>query len=265
MALLGKLGHVVLSLFNMLFDLFGLLTKSLIMSVSLFSKNKFTIFWNLFIRQLYNTGLKATYINTIIAILIGVLMMSLTYSILGENTRFIDYYAKLFVLVIIREIGPLISGIILIARSANAVTAEMGYLKQHNQLEVLNAIKISPVFLLLLPVFYAFPLSLLLMFFYFDLVCIFSSWVIMYLLQTDTVSLNYFLLTILEQISFNEVIISASKALIAGLFIGLTCIYYGASVKPKFASISRSISTSTTSQLIILFTVNILLSVVAYR
>lgn len=265
MVLLGKLGHIIISLFGMLLDLFGLLTRSIIISSSLFSINKFSIFWDLFIRQIYNTGLKATYINTVIAILIGILMMSLTYSILGENTRFIDYYAKLFVLVIVREIGPLISGIILIARSANAVTAEIGYLKQHNQLEVLSAIKIPAVFLLLLPVFYAFPLSLLLMFFYFDLVCIFSSWVLMSLLQNDSVTLLYFLQTILEQISLNEVIISASKALIAGLFIGLTCIYYGASVKPKFASISRSISTSTTSQLIILFTVNIVLSVVAYR
>jgi len=265
MVLLGKLGHIVFSLFGMLFDLFGLLTKSITMSLHLFSINKFSIFWQLFIRQLYNTGLKATYINTVIAILIGVLMMSLTYSILGDNNRFIDYYAKLFVLVIIREVGPLISGIILIARSANAVTAELGYLKQHNQLEVLKAIKISPVFLLLLPVFYAFPLSLLLMFFYFDLVCVFSSWLLMSVLQSDSISLHDFLEIILEQISLNEVIISASKAYIAGLFIGLTCIYYGASVEPKFASISRSISTSTTSQLIILFTVNILLSVIAYR
>ena len=168
-------------------------------------------------------------------------------------------------LVIIREIGPLISGVILIARSANAVTAEMGYLKQHEQLQVLKALRISPVYLLLLPVFYAFPLSLLLMFFYFDLVCIFSSWVLMSLLHTEIISLNNFLSIIMQQISLNEVIISASKALIGGLFIGLTCIYYGASVEPKFASISKSISSSTTSQLILLFLINILLSVIAYR
>ncbi|SFB98727.1 ABC transporter permease [Pseudoalteromonas denitrificans] len=265
MGLLGKIGHIFLSHVYMLLDLFGLLSKSIITSISLFSINKFIIFWQLFIRQLYNTGLKATYINTIIAVLIGILMMSLTFSILGENIRFIDYYAKLFVLVIIREIGPLISGVILIARSANAVTAEMGYLKQHEQLQVLKALRISPVYLLLLPVFYAFPLSLLLMFFYFDLVCIFSSWVLMSLLHTEIISLNNFLSIIMQQISLNEVIISASKALIGGLFIGLTCIYYGASVEPKFASISKSISSSTTSQLILLFLINILLSVIAYR
>ncbi len=265
MALLGKLGHIFVKHFAMLADLLGLFSKSLTSSRLLFSQNRFTLFRQLFIRQLYNTGLKAIYVNTVIAVLVGLLMMSLTYSILGEAGHFIDYYAKLFVLVIIREVGPLISGIILIARSANAVTAEIGYLKQHQQLETLQALRISPLFLLMLPVFYAFPLSLLLMFFYFDLVCLLSSWLLISLLQTELVSFNSFLLTILAQISMSEVIISAAKAIIAGGFIGLACIYYGLSVEARFASISQSISSSTTSQLIILFTVNISLSLVAYQ
>lgn len=265
MELLGKLGHIATKHFTMLMDLLGLFTKSLRTSSVLFSKNKFSLFWQLFIRQLYNTGIKATYVNTVIAILIGVLMMSLTYSLLGDTEHFIDYYAKLFVIVIIREVGPLISGVILVARSASAVTAEIGYLRQHQQLEVLESLRISPLFLLMLPVFYAFPLSLLLMFFYFDLVCMLSSWLLISLLQTQVVSLHSFMISIVAQISFTETIISASKALLAGVFIGLTCIYYGMSVEARFASISRSISGSTTSQLIILFTINILFSVVAYR
>jgi len=265
MELLGKLGHIVTQHFIMLADILGLFSKSLKTSYRLLSKNKFSLFWQLFIRQIYNTGMKAIYVNTVIAILVGILMMSFTYSFLGDAEHFIDYYAKIFVIVIVREIGPLISGVILVARSASAVTAEVGYLRQHQQLDVLQSLRISPVFLLMLPVFYAFPLSLLLMFFYFDLVCMLSSWVLISLLQTQVISLNSFILSILEQISFAEVIISAAKALLAGGFIGLTCIYYGMSVETKFASISKSISGSTTTQLIILFTINILFSVVAYR
>jgi phospholipid/cholesterol/gamma-HCH transport system permease protein len=265
MDLHGKLGQLILIHTSMLFDLLGLFYKSIKVSAQLFNKNKFTVFWQLFIRQLYNTGLKAAYVNTIIAILVGVLMMSLAHSLLGDSSRFINYYAQSFVLVIVREIGPLISGIILIARSANAVTAEMGYLRQHEQFEVLAALRINPLFLLLLPVFYAFPISLLLMFFYFDLVCLISSWILISLLQSSPVSFDYFAQAIIAHISISEIIISISKALLGGLFIGLTCIYYGASVENKFASISRSISSSTTSQLIILFTINILLSVIAYR
>lgn len=265
MDLFGKLGYVLIRYFSMLGDLFGLFIRSFIISADLLSSNKFALFWQLFVRQLYNSGVRAIYVNTVIAVLIGILMTSLAYSILGETGHFIDYYAKLFVLVIVREVGPLISGIILIARSANAVTAEIGYLRQHQQIEVLQSLRINPIFLLMLPVFYAFPLSLLLMFIYFDLVCLFVSWLLMLLLQTETVSFNVFVLALLDQLSLTEVIVSVSKALLAGLFIGLACIYYGVCVEPRFASISRSISSSTTSQLIILFTVNILLSVVVYR
>ncbi|MBL4940229.1 MAG: ABC transporter permease [Colwellia sp.] len=265
MELLGKLGHVVTKHFTMFADLLGLFTKSLRTSRVLLSKNRFSLFWQLFIRQLYNTGIKAIYVNTIIAILVGILMMSLAYSLLGDTEHFINYYAKLFVIVIIREIGPLISGVILVARSASAVTAEIGYLRQHQQLEVLQSLRINPVFLLMLPVFYAFPLSLLLMFFYFDLVCMLSSWLFISLLQNQVVSLDSFIRSIIEQISFTEALISISKALLAGVFIGLACIYYGMSVEKKFASISQSISSSTTSQLIILFTINIVFSMVAYR
>ena len=261
---LGKIGHIAIIHFTILADLLGLFTKSLCTSLMLFSKNKFSLFWQLFIRQIYNTGIKSTYVNTVIAMLVGVLMMSLTYSLLGDTEHFINYYAKLFVVVIIREIGPLISGVILVARSASAVTAEIGYLQQHQQLEVLQSLRINPLFLLMLPVFYAFPISLLLMFFYFDLVCLLSSWLLISLLQTQVISLHDFTLSIVEQISFAEATISASKAMLAGIFIGLTCIRYGVSVETKFASISQSISNATTSQLIMLFTINILFSVVAY-
>jgi phospholipid/cholesterol/gamma-HCH transport system permease protein len=265
MDLFGKLGYVLSQHFAMFGDLLGLFVRSFLISVELLSANKFSIFWQLYMRQLYNSGVKAIYVNTVIAVLIGILMTSLTYSILGETGHFLDYYAKLFVLVIVREVGPLISGIILIARSANAVTAEIGYLRQHQQIEVLQSLRINPIFLLMLPVFYAFPVSLLLMFFYFDLVCLFVSWLLMLALQAETVSFNVFVLVVLEQLTLTEVIVSVSKALLAGLFIGLACIYYGICVEPRFASISKSISSSTTSQLILLFTVNILLSVVVYR
>jgi phospholipid/cholesterol/gamma-HCH transport system permease protein len=114
-------------------DLFGLLNLTLREMKHVLNPSRRRIFWFLFKRQLYNSGLKATYINTVVAIMLAWLVMSKAYLLLSEEVGAVQYYAQFFIIVVIREIGPIVSGVILIARSANAITAEIGHLKLNDE------------------------------------------------------------------------------------------------------------------------------------
>ena len=243
-------------------DIIGLISVALSTSKYLVEPKKRKIFVNLFVRQLYNTGVKALYINGMIAILIGALLMSRLFEYVPQNTLS-DQYAYLFVVIVFRELGPLISGVILISRSATAITSEIGYLRLTREFQVLHGLGINPVFLFLLPVFFAFPISLFLMFIYFNFVCVLSAYVVIWF-SDPSVNLLTFLTAILNQITLNEVAINAVKALLGGMIIGVISIHFGAKATNSFDEVSDAISSSTTSQLMSFFLLNVVLSLLAY-
>jgi phospholipid/cholesterol/gamma-HCH transport system permease protein len=260
--IIESLGRKPAEMSRGLMDIIGLISVALASSVHILKPHRRQIFVGLFIRQLYNTGVKALYINGVIAIFIGGLLMSRLFDYVPRQVL-TTQYSYLFVVIVFRELGPLISGIILIARSATAITSEIGYLRMTREFQVLHGLGINPVFMFLLPVFFAFPISLFLMFIYFNFVCLLSAYV--FILFSDP-GLNFleFLTNILNQISLNEIAINSVKALLGGMMIGVVSIHYGARATSSFDDISTAISSSTTVQLMIFFMLNVVLSLLAY-
>ena len=259
---LKMLVNPVAQLTRTIMDLIGLISVALAASKLLFETKRRGIFMALFYRQIYNTGVRALYINGAVAVLVGTRLISRLFDYI-PNQVMEDQFGYLFMVIVFRELGPLISGVILIARSATSITAEIGYLRLRREFQVLNGLGISPVFLFLLPVFFAFPLSLLLMFIYFDLVVFLSSYAVIWL---SNPSADFFALltAILNQISLNEIAINGLKAVLGGMMIGVISIHFGAKVENSFTEVSDAISNSTTTQLLVFFVINILLSILAY-
>lgn len=267
MDIVGRFGASVLSNLRLLGDLAGIFTLTLRESRHFLVPARRRIFWFLFKRQLYNSGFRAAYANTLIAILLGFILVSVAHDVLPAGVSITDYYSNFFVLVAIREIGPLVSGIILISRSASAVTAEVGHSKLEREFEILEAHRMSPVLLFWMPVFYAFPLSLLLMFLWFNVVCMLSSYAFL-LLATDyasNIGLETFISAILWRITEIEMLVSLAKAILGGMFIGMISILFATRVEGKYTDIPRAISNSSTAQLFVFFAINASLSVLAYR
>lgn len=243
-------------------DIIGMISIALTASKDILQPSQRPIFWRLFKDQLYKTGVRAVYINGMIAIFIGALMMARLFSYFPKQVL-ASQYPNLFVIVVVRELGPLISGIILIARSATAVTSEIGNLRIRREFQVLHGLGINPVTLFLVPVFFAFPISLVLMLIYFDFICILSAYAVIWLSDPD-VSFFGFLTSILAQISLNEIGINAVKAILGGMLIGVISIHFGAKATESFEDVSEAISNSTTTQLMAFFLMNVILSLLAY-
>ncbi|HKI74596.1 MAG TPA: ABC transporter permease, partial [Pseudomonadales bacterium] len=141
---------------------------------------------------------------------------------------------------------------------------EIGFLRVQREFQVLHGLGINPVYMFLLPVFFAFPISLLLMFIYFDFICILSAYAMILLTDPSSVSFMHFLTSILDQISWNEIAINTVKALLGGMVIGVISIHFGAKATHSFEEVSEAISNSTTSQLMAFFLINVVLSLLAY-
>ncbi len=262
--MLSKIGLRARRSGSVFVGIIGLLGLAINTCPQLLKPQRRRIFWLLFKRQLYNSGLRAASINTIIAMLLGIFVMSKAYAVIPNNTQFIDYYAQFFNIVVNREIGPLISGIILIARSASAVTAEVGQMQLYRQFDALSAVHMSPALVFLLPVFFAFPVSLMLMFFYFNMICVLTSFAMIELYHEGGITLVDYIRALLQQLTVVEVAVSMAKAMVGGCLIGLASLYFGYHVEDRFTDVSRAISNSNTFQLFAFFVLNIGLSYLVY-
>ncbi len=262
MLVVEAFGRIPRNTLTFLMDIVGLISVALSASRHLRKSNRRKIFFTLFVRQLYNTGVRALFINGMIAIFVGTLLMARLFDYIPQQLL-ADQYGYLFVVIIFRELGPLISGIILIARSATAITFEIGYLRLRREFQVLNGLGINPVFLFLLPVFFAFPVSLFLMFLYFDFICVLSAYAMIWI-SDPGITFAVFVHSILQHITLNEVAVNAVKAILGGMLIGIISIYFGARASNSFEDVSEAISNSTTSQLMAFFLINVVLSLLAY-
>ena len=226
-------------------------------------RGKFRIFWVLFKRQLFNSGLRAASVNLIIGGLLGWLVIANAFLLFPPGDKFIEYYAQFFNVVISREIAPLVSGMILIARSASAVTAEIGHMRFNGELESISAVRMDPAILFLLPVFFSFPIALLLMYFYFNLACILAAYLALISVDNN-INIITFTQAVVAQFSYTDIVGAVVKTVVGGLFIGVTCLYYGNSVSDRLTDISRAISKSNTVQIFAFFVLNVSCSYLLY-
>lgn len=260
LALPSALGAWARRRLQMIGDLAGLLVLTLRQFSALGNPARRKLCWMLFRRQLFNTGFRATYVNCILALLLGVALADVALNLVPR----MDSFADLYVIIVIKEAAPILSGVILIARSATAVTAEIAYLQLHDEFDVLKSQGVNPTFVFVLPVLLAFPTSLLLMFVYFNTVALLSSWIYFVIAYHSPVTLFTWLDLIVQRLGLLDYLVMGLKGWIGGSVIGLLSLYAGWQVNNRFTDVSRAISNSTTSLLLFYFSLCVGLSVGAY-
>jgi len=100
--------------------------------------------------QILFTGVESLAITLAIAVLTG----AFTAGMLGYVLPLIgaaQYMGTVFVIVIVREIAPLVTSLIIIIRSASAVCIELGYMKIYDEVSALRMMSIAPQIYIVIP------------------------------------------------------------------------------------------------------------------
>ncbi len=109
--------------------------------------------------QMVRIGVQACPMTALTALSIG-----LTIAMQGaeELSRMgaASYVPNLVAMTILRELGPLLVGVVVIGRSGSAVTAELGTMKVGEEIEALEVMAINPVRYLVVPRFLAMMVML---------------------------------------------------------------------------------------------------------
>ncbi|MDB6039626.1 MAG: hypothetical protein JWM99_3467 [Verrucomicrobiales bacterium] len=110
-------------------------------------------------QQIIRIGVEALPMSCLTAFSIGLtLAMQASHELgkLGANM----YVPNLVAVSLLRELGPLLIGVIVIGRSGSAVTAELGTMRVSEEIEALGVMAINPVRFLVVPRFIAMLIML---------------------------------------------------------------------------------------------------------
>jgi phospholipid/cholesterol/gamma-HCH transport system permease protein len=159
--------------------------------------------------------------------------------------------ANLVAFSILREIGPLITAVIVIGRSGSAITAELGTMKVAEEIEALNVMGIDPVKYLVVPRLLAMILMMPVLTVLGEGVGLFAGWLISVTsLHLDPI---FYVVNSVDAVEQKDLFTGLLKALIFGGVVGTVGCFYGIQVEGGAEGVgkatTKSVVTSLTSML----------------
>jgi phospholipid/cholesterol/gamma-HCH transport system permease protein len=199
----------------------------------------------LFIKEVHKLGVLSLSIVMISGLAVGMVL-----SMQGYNTL-VDFGATgslgaMVGLSLIRELGPVLTGLLVTGRAGSATTAEIGTMVATEQLDGLRMMSVNPVDLVVVPRALAMAFVMPLLSALFIVSGIFGGYLVgVHVMGVDAGS---YMSSLQSAVEFRaDVIGSIFKAFIFGMLTGLIATYRGCTAAPT----SAGVSSATTSTVVI--------------
>ena len=151
-----------------------------------------------------------------------------------------DLIGTLLVTIIVRELGPLITAVILIGRSGTAIAAEIGSMRLNGEIEALKAYRIDPVDFVVLPRVLGMILAMFSLLVVFDLFGILGGFGIAAMLQD--ISFSLLESRVLSALTNADIVFSVLKALLFGSAISILPSYFGLAVRKSPTELPQAVT-----------------------
>jgi len=217
--------------------------------------------YHITIEQIYFTAVQALPIIVFISLIIGsMIVIQFSKQFGSVEGNFI--LGNLVVFLIVRELGPLITAIIVILRSAVAVTIETGYMSVLHEVEAIEMMGIDPLYLVCLPRLIGITTAILCLFMIFDIVALVGGYIVSWMF-TD-IPMEDFLPEIGKAITGTDLAVGIIKAIFFGYIITTVCLYRGFKVEKSITEIPPATSKAAVECLLYCLFVTITISVIFY-
>lgn len=201
------------------------------------------------VQQVYHIGAKSTTIVMLIGLFTGMVIgLQLYYSLTKVGSE--GFLGSIIALSLIRELGPVLTAIMITARAGSAMTAEIGILRISEQIDALYTMRIDPLGYLVSPRIAASVISFPLLTAFFDLIGIVGG----YLTGVVLLGLNKgtYYYRIHAYVDITDIKGGFIKSLVFALIVSTICCYQGYFTHHRSESYgSRSVGVSTTSAVVL--------------
>lgn len=161
-----------------------------------------------------------------------------------------------------RELGPMLTAVVVAGRAGAAIAAELGSMAVTEQIEALEALGLSPTQMLVVPRLVALVLMLPVLTIFADIVAIIGG---MYLAKAVAgISYHEFVQSAREYSRFDDYMKGLLKAAVFGVIIVVVGCYQGLRTRSGAAGVGKSTTGAVVISIILIFIFNFAMSIVLY-
>ncbi len=257
--LLEKIGTSVIENWNKIYFFFVIMVDMIFYSFQTIFNRKF-IMKNDISRNLYYIGYKAINIVFLLAFLIG---LTITVQAALQMAKFggQGYLATLIGLAMLKELGPLITAIIISGRTGSSIAAEIGTMVVMEEVDALQTMGIKPLKFILTPKFWAFTFAMPILTLIADLAGIVGG---MLVATAYNVPVGSFMSSILESLTFSDIFWGTIKSLAFAWTILAVASYKGLNVRGGSDAVGRATTESVVVSIFLVVAIDAIFSILLY-
>ncbi len=240
-----------------LIDFIGHLFSDLVWSI----KNPKHVRWGDFINAAVEAGIAALPIVGLVAFLIGVIL-SFQAAIGMQQFGAVSFVGPLAALGIVREMGPLITAILLAGRSSAAFAAEIGTMTVNSEVDALVSGGLSPIRFLVVPRVLAGILVAPILTLFADIVSIFSSMLTMLIYGIPFI--NYYN-GMLSAVDIEDILSGLLKATLFGVVVSAMGCLRGMQTGTGAAAVGISATRAVVSSIVMIVIVDGIFAFISYK
>lgn len=195
--------------------------------------------YRVLVMQILFTGVEALGVISIIALSLGVVIIVIAYSFREiVSLAQADLMYPLLVIIITRELGPVLTAFIIVARSGTAIATELGNMVVSHEIEAYIASGVNPISYLVVPRLLGVVIANLVLSVYFSLFGLLGSYFIAAFVAD--IPIEEYLRKLLIALSAGDVILSLVKAFVFGSIVALISTYEGFRVNRSSTEIPQA-------------------------
>ena len=196
---------------------------------------------------LQEAGPQALPIVSLISFLVGLILAYMGAAQLAQFGAEI-YIADLVGIGMVREVGALMTGVIIAGRTGAAYAAEIGTMQVNEEIDALKTLGISPIEFLVLPRLLALVIMIPLLTLYADLVGILAGMAVSITIF-DISAFEYYIQTV-RTLSLDHIMVGLSKALVYGACIAVAGCMRGIQCGRSAAAVGQATTSAVVTSIV---------------
>jgi phospholipid/cholesterol/gamma-HCH transport system permease protein len=211
--------------------------------------------------QILFTGVEALGIVSLIALAIGAVIIVEGNTLLPRFGQSGLLY-QILIVIITRELGPVLTAFIIIARSGTAIATELGNMVVSHEIEAYVSIGINPISYLAVPRVLGVTIAMTALTVYFNFFGLVGSYLVSQLVKPMPVA-EYFR-NLLFTLQARDVLSMIVKSIVFGVIVAVVATYQGFKVKVAVTEIPRAAIKAVGQGFVLVFVADAIITLITY-
>lgn len=214
---------------------FALITLGVVISKFRLARQ---VIWPAVTREISRSGSRLLPMFLYVAVVLGLLVIGQSVSWL-TRVGAINYLGGIMVIVVVRELGPLVAGLLVLARVGTANVIELGTARALGEVEALEALGIDPIHYLVVPRVIGMALGVFSLTVYLILGALISGYLWAFIQDVPLQPGEYFR-QLANSLGGMDFVLLALKTLAFGFIIAIVTCYHGLAQPLRLEEVSQA-------------------------